>query len=238
MKIKHHCTICNNYEIEDLISVKSIPKDFVIRTNCNKGHNQNIILMNPLYTILYDNSIIAYQQQNYRSCVFEASSALERFFEHAIRILIIPNKDIGNLEKIQQYESAWKLIKNMSERQLGAFIMLFNKTTNQIPILLTEKLISLRNNTIHKGHTPTENEALVFMTNVYDVIQKNRIIIRKYDEDAFWLLDQRVDSENMTNSNDIPEETISYSGPHFFNSSFGFDFLDSINRYYKKCLDL
>jgi hypothetical protein len=192
--------------------------------------------MSPLYSILYDNSIIAYQEQNYRSCIFEAASALERFFEHAIRILIIPHKDIGNKENLISYESAWKEIRNMSERQIGAFIMLFNKATNQIPILLSEKHVSLRNKTIHKGYLPEENEAYLFMTNIYEIIQTNRLIIKAHDEEAFWLLDQRVDFENMENPDFKPEETISQSVANFYNSAFGIDFKSSMNMYYNKYL--
>ncbi len=232
MKIRHYCTKCKNYEQEEILSISSIPQDFTVRVKCKEGHNQIIYLANPLYSLLFDNSIIAFKSNNYRSSIFEAASALERFFEHVIRVLIIPHKEIGNMEKAIQYNAAWKLIKNMSERQLGAFIMLFHKTTNQLPVLLKEKLINLRNNTIHKGYLPLEEEALQFLRSVYDLIQTNRSIIRPHDEDAFWLLEQRVDFENLSNPNDDPEETIEYSGAHFFNSAFGVGFNQSLENYY------
>lgn len=238
MKIEHWCTICQNFENTETVKIQSVPQDFIIRIKCEKGHNQVIHLTNPLYSILFDNSVKALMQGNYRGCIFEAASALERFYEHAVRILIIPHKDVGNMEIIKHYNSTWKIIKNMSERQLGAFIMLFHKTTNKSPILLNEKLTSLRNNTIHKGHLPLESEALQFLGSVYDIIQSNRFILRPYDEDAFWLLDQRVDFENYANSDDNPEETSHYNGPHFFNSAFGFDFNDSIQKYYEKYLKI
>lgn len=232
MKIRHYCTKCKNYNQPEIINIQSIPQDFIVRIKCKEGHNQIIYQTNPLYSLLFDNSIIALMTKNYRACIFEAASALERFFEHAIRILIIPHKEIGNMEKVKQYNEAWKLIKNMSERQLGAFIMLFHNATNQSPILLNEKLISLRNNTIHKGYLPQEEEALQFLGNVYNLIQNNRFIIRPYDEDAFWLLDQRIDFENFSNIKDDPDETTQYSGPHIFNSAFGIDFNESIKNYY------
>ena len=232
MKIRHHCTKCKNFDEEEIINIESIPQDFTIRMKCNKGHNQIIQLTNPLYSLLFDNSIIAFHQKNYRACIFEAASALERFFEHAIRVFIIQHKDIGDMEKIKRFNIAWKSIKNMSERQLGAFIMLFHKSTNEFPQLLNEKLISLRNNTIHKGYMPYEEEAFQFLGSVYNIIQNNRFIIRPHDEDAFWLLDQRVDFENFTNSSDDPEETTAYNGAHFFNSAFGSDFKESLQNYY------
>jgi hypothetical protein len=236
MKIRYACTICNNFEHRELIYVTNIPQDFVIRTECSKGHHQNIVLMNPLFTILYDNSIIAYQKKNFRNCIFEAACALERFFEHAIRVLIIPRQDIGDKEKIIQYEKTWKLVKNQTERQAGAFVMLFHKATGKAPLILTEKLTGLRNNTIHKGYLPTEQDAYEFMLHVYNIIHINRLTIRKFNEDTFWLLDQRVDFENIEKSSFKPEETTSVSEANFFNSSFGFDFIDSVNRYYNDFL--
>lgn len=238
MKINHYCTKCKNFDHVEILNVQSIPQDFIIRIKCKKGHNQIIHLTNPLYSILFDNSIIALKQKNYRACIFEAASALERFFEHAIRILIIPHKDIGDMEKVKQYNISWKIIKNMSERQLGAFIMLFHKTTNKAPVLLNEKFIRLRNNTIHKGYIPLEDEALQFLGSVYDLIQTNRFLIRPHDEEAFWLLDQRVDFENFSDPNDDPEETAAYNGAHFFNSAFGSDFNDSLEKYYVEFLQL
>lgn len=236
MRIRHYCTKCNNYDEEEILNIQPIPQDFVVRIYCKKGHRQIIYLTNPLYSILFDNSVIALKEKNYRGCIFEAASAMERFFEHAIRILIIPHKDISDMEKVKQFNAAWRLIKNMSERQLGAFVMLFHKTTSQYPVLLSEKLINLRNKTVHKGYIPDEDEALQFIGSVYDLIQNNRFIIRPHDEEAFWLLDQRVDFENFTDPNNDPEETIGYNGPHFFNSSFGVNFNDSLQKYYNEFL--
>lgn len=238
MKIKFSCTKCKNFNKWETINIETFPQDFTLRIKCKKGHNQIIQLTNPLYSLLFDNSIVAFQQKNYRACISEAACALERFYEHAIRIFIIQHKDIGNMEKIKQFNITWKSIKNMSERQLGAFIMLFHKSTNEFPLLLNDKLISLRNNTIHKGYFPHEEEALKFLGNVYDIIQNNRFIIKPHDEEAFWLLDQRVDFENFSNTTDDPEETTVYNGAHFFNSSFGSDFKESLQNYYIRYLKL
>lgn len=238
MRISHYCTICKNFEQKEIFTIQVIPQDFILRIKCKYGHNQIIYLTNPLYSLLFDKSIVAFKLNNYRSCIFEAASALERFYEHAIRILIIPKKDIGDKEKAEQYNVAWKIIKNMSERQIGAFIMLFHKLTNRPPVLLDDKLTNLRNNTIHKGYMPREDEAFEFLKSVYNVILQNRFILKPHDEHAFWLLDQRVDYENFFNPSDDPEETVAYNGPHFFNSAFGFEFKESLDNYYANYLNI
>lgn len=232
MKFKIFCTKCRNFDFEESIRLETIPQDFIVRHKCRNGHNQIINLTNPLYSLLFDKCIVAYFQKNYRACIFEAASAMERFFEHAIRILIIPQKDLENVEKVREFKNAWKLIRNMSERQLGAFIMLFQKTTNQPPILLNDSLISIRNNTIHKGYLPTEDEARKFLGSVCDLIQGNRFILRPHNEEAFWLLDQRVDFENFVNPGDDPHEVQAFNGCHFFNSAFGSTFDKSLEYYY------
>ena len=237
MKISYHCAKCKNFLTKETQVIDNIPQDFIVNVRCENGHDQKIILTNPLYSLLFDNSIIAFQQKNYRACIFEAASSLERFYEHAIRIFIIRHKDIDNQEKIERYNLAWKAIKHMSERQLGAFIMLFLQLTDDFPIILNENLTKIRNSTIHKGYLPSEEEAFKFLSNVHYIIQNNRFLIRPHDEDAYWLFDQRIDFENFSNSSDLVE-TIEYNGATFFNSSYGSEFKESMINYYNEILTL
>lgn len=233
-----YCSKCNEI-FETSFSLQKTPQDFFIKKECKNGHIVIINLTDPLYSILFDNCIIAYFEQKYRSCVFEAASALERFYEHAIRVMIIPQTEIDSQEIIESFNKTWKIIKNMTERQIGAFTMLFHKTTGRAPILLNEKSISLRNNIIHKGYIPSKEEAYEFLSSVSDLIQKNRNLIRPHDEQAFWLLDQRVDYENLNNppNVEVNKSTLcAYSKAHFFNSTFGSTFKESLETYYSKHL--
>lgn len=241
MKLKINCPKCNEENQgeefqEEIIKLKSIPRDFTIRFKCKNNHLNIIHLSDPLFSILFDKSVIAFVEENYRGCIFESASSLERFYEHAIRVLLIEQKDFENKEIVESFNNAWRIIHKMSERQIGAFIMLFNKTTNRIPILLSNTLTNLRNDVIHKGYLPEKNEALKFLENVYSLIQTNRQIIANTNQDLYWLLDQRIDYENFINPPELkPEEytSMSYSGAHFFNSAFGGDtFEEAIKKYY------
>lgn len=241
MKISHYCHICNasgTFTLEDIF-FEIIPQDLILDAKCSKGHSSLIRLSNPIYTLLFDNAIKAYCTKNYRGCIFEASSALERFYEQVIRLLLIGKNNLENKELIKKYYSAWKVIKNQSERQMGAFIMLFFNLTHKNPLLISDKLVSLRNNTIHKGYFPIESEAFNFLVAAFDVIQVNRLIIREKNEDVFLLLNQRIDFENYINpiDEDGNEKYImDLYGEHFFNSCFGIDFKDNIQNYYTQCL--
>jgi hypothetical protein len=149
---------------------------------------------------------------------------------------LIEQKDFENKEIVQGFNNAWKIIRNMTERQIGAFIMLFHKTTNKTPFLLNEKLTKLRNDVIHKGYWPEKQEALQFLENVYALIQNNRDIISGTNPELYWLLDQRIDFENFRYPPELKQEeyiAMGYSGAHFFNSAFGGNtFEESIKRYY------
>lgn len=242
MKIELSCLKCKEIDIDsflnETVTFKSIPQDFIIEAYCKHNHQSIIHLIDPLYSLLFDNCVIAYHEQNYRSSIFEAASSLERFYEHAIRILIIDKKDLANPKTIEDFKSSWKLIKNMSERQIGAFVMLFHKTTNKAPLILDDKFTKLRNDTIHKGYLPNQDEAYNFLTKVYDIIQFNRYTVRLANEDAFWLLEQRVDFENMIAPHLENAESLilQHSGAHFFNSAFGKNLKESLQNYYNKHL--
>jgi hypothetical protein len=241
MKISIPCIKCNKENLvsdfqEEIFKIKSVPSDFTIRLKCKNNHLNIIHLSDPLFSILFDKSVTAFLEENYRGCIFESASSLERFYEHTIRVLLIEKKDFENKVIVENFNNSWKIIRNMSERQIGAFIMLFHKTTHKTPILLNENLTKLRNSVIHKGYLPEKKEALQFLENVYALIQTNRQIIGGTNPELYWLLDQRIDFENFINPPELKSEeyvSMSYSGAHFFNSAFGGDtFEESIKRYY------
>jgi len=94
---------------------------------------------------------------------------MERYFDFFIKtILRVSHIDFNLIDK------SWKLISNQSERQLGAYMMLYMKEFNSIPTLLSpDKETSFRNNVIHKGYVPTKDEAIRYGTAVLSVIESS-----------------------------------------------------------------
>jgi hypothetical protein len=68
--------------------------------------------------------------------------------------------------------NGWKKISRQSERQLGAFIVLFVLEFGIQPPLLANSNTELRNKVIHQGYFPTEEECLKYGRAVLNSILK------------------------------------------------------------------
>ena len=62
----------------------------------------------------------------------------------------------------EEFNQTWKLIAKQSERQLGAFAMLWFIETGTFPGKLSSKMVELRNKVIHQGKIPTYEECLQY----------------------------------------------------------------------------
>jgi hypothetical protein len=84
------------------------------------------------------------------------TSSMERYFEFFIKVIL---RDSG--KEFESIHKTWKTIASQSERQLGAYIMLYCQTFDDEPILLNQnKEIPFRNSVVHKGYIPTKEDAI------------------------------------------------------------------------------
>ena len=65
--------------------------------------------------------------------------------------------------------STWKIVASSSERQLGAFALLWLLRFKEAPAILENKQVSFRNDVIHKGRIPSRDEAVQFGDAVLNV---------------------------------------------------------------------
>ena len=158
---------------------------------CSKGHITYTWIENDRYELLFDSSIIAYLDSNYRESVLNASSSLESFYEHMIKaILFILKKD--NLEKIDEF---YKKIKSRSECREGVFQALCRVYFDK-EYFLNNDSKNLRNNTIHNGYFPKRKETYNYLKEIYTIIYDcfNQLIIKtaisEYVDFVFALRDQ------------------------------------------------
>jgi hypothetical protein len=127
-------------------------------TKCSKGHISKTYIDNLDFEILFDYSINAIVDGYYREAVSSFTSAMERYFEFFIKVILYESgtnfKDLDNI---------WKTISSQSERQLGAYIIMYAQKFLEQPILLnSNREIPFRNNVIHKGYIPTKQEAIEY----------------------------------------------------------------------------
>jgi hypothetical protein len=58
-----------------------------------------------------------------------------------------------------------------SERQLGAYTFLYTVSFGEVPRLLNERMVKLRNDVVHRGMLPNQKQVIEFGTAAYDMIQ-------------------------------------------------------------------
>jgi hypothetical protein len=147
--------------------------------NCSKGHTSQTYIDNIDFEILFDYSINAIVDGYYREAVSSFTSSMERYFEFFIKVILrATGKEFETIQRI------WKTIASQSERQLGAYIMLYNQTFDHEPKLLSQnKEVPFRNSVIHKGYIPSKEEAIDFGDSTLEIIEKSLIkLIDKFPE--------------------------------------------------------
>ncbi|MDD2698635.1 MAG: hypothetical protein PHF17_07545 [Arcobacteraceae bacterium] len=149
---------------------------------CKNGHKAVSIIDNPKFEMLFQVGANAIIDGYYREAISSFASSLERFYEICIKTILSSSKIENNT-----IEKSWKEISNQSERQLGAFTMLWLNFYHEIPELLSNKMTTLRNEVIHKGKIPSRKETINFGKEVFRLITTKLQKIIK--EDSYkWLI--------------------------------------------------
>lgn len=121
------------------------------------------------FEVLFDFGALAFLDGYYREAVADFATALERFFEFFVRTVFrergLPDEAV---------EGTWKLMSRQSERQLGAFAALYLSITGQTPDFLRPNPLKadFRNNVVHKGHMPSQEEAAAYAEMVHALIRR------------------------------------------------------------------
>jgi hypothetical protein len=132
---------------------------------CSFGHTSSTVLQQHKFEILFDIGAHAILDGYYREAVSSFTSSLERFYEFSIRVLLEGATGSDDL-----FQSAWKNISSQSERQLGAFIFLWASCMKEEPTLLSQKMVTFRNEVIHKGKIPSKEEAVRYGDAVLETV--------------------------------------------------------------------
>lgn len=134
------------------------------RVVCPKGHETIVLVQEEKYELLFDFGAAAFLDGYYRDAVASAAVAMERFLEFYVRVMSRKHAVLP-----ASFDETWKLVAGQSERQLGAFLLLYlveNKRKPPYP----EKLAELRNRAVHKGYLPTQAETLKFLQSVFEFV--------------------------------------------------------------------
>ncbi len=131
---------------------------------CSRGHKSALLRQSLKFEILLESGANALLE----GFTFEAcaafSAALERFYEFSLHVMFLAH---GMSEEL--FQKVFKDMARQSERQLGAFVMLYAVEFGEA-YKLNKEIIEFRNGVIHKGTIPDLKEAKKFCSDVYELI--------------------------------------------------------------------
>lgn len=169
----------------------------VYELTCEKDHKSVYVLHNQTFELLFEMGIYALHDGYSREAASNFAVAVERFHEFCIKVLA-HEQGIGPLVNSEpetwkmtndydfdkEYNAAWKAMSSQSERQYGAYIMLYLITFKKAPVLLRNSDISFRNDVTHKGLFPTQKRTREYAQTVFDYIRTKLIELKCAMPDA------------------------------------------------------
>lgn len=167
MKIPTSCSTCRIEKSEPgtVYYQSDMLDSCCCELTCQSGHKTNVVISNPKFELLFEFGVNAILDGYYREAVSSFSAALERFFEFYLRIV---TRKRGLDE--DAFGNVWKIVKNQSERQLGAYVMVYTLLNASPPPVLRSKDSGFRNDVIHKGKIPSKDEAVRFGEKIIELI--------------------------------------------------------------------
>jgi hypothetical protein len=165
---------------------------------CGHGHTSTVALNNLKFELLFEMGINAIVDGYGREAVSSFSAALERFYEFYWRValahLSIPEDMVT---------AAWKALSHQSERQLGAYVSASLSLAKELPRLLNpNKEVAFRNNVVHKGYLPTDEEAIEFGDAVMVLINEELGKLRRIAPEALNVVYKKLIPRNEETSDE------------------------------------
>ncbi|MFC6458599.1 hypothetical protein [Paenibacillus vulneris] len=204
MKIKIPCVKCVadgsiERESQELLYEYELTDERVYSLNCNEGHETVVIFDTHVYELLFDMGLYALADGYSREAVANFAAAIERFHEFSINVFIA--KSLSSYLYLDEFPKAWKGISSQSERQLGAYVMLYLAVFKRSPELMPQKNIEFRNNVIHKGKFPTVGEAMKYAESTFNYIKQKLVEMKKeLDDEVLYVHDHSLREYIIKNS--------------------------------------
>jgi hypothetical protein len=149
-----------------IFHVATIREDGLYTGRCPKGHDLLVATQTLRHEMLFEIAMNAIVDGYRREAISSFAASVERFFEFSLRVLS-KNRKVPE----QIVDGAWKTVSRQSERQLGAFVFLYVVTFGQQAHILGDRMVQLRNDVIHRGLLPNQDQVLEFGAAAYEVIQ-------------------------------------------------------------------
>lgn len=138
----------------------------IYTVTCRNGHVSSTMNQQHKHETLFELATFAILDGYYREAVTSFASSLERFYEYMIEVVL---NEQGCDQELT--DKMWKEIAKQSERQLGAFVVLYTSLFKIEPRTLNQDRVKFRNDVVHKGAVPTRAKAVEFGQEVLEVIR-------------------------------------------------------------------
>jgi hypothetical protein len=148
------------------VSLKGNSRGRSVHRQLSGGHGLLVATQTLRHEMLFEIALNAIIDGYRREAISSFAAAVERFFEFAIGVLA-RNRGVP----AHVFTNAWKVVAAQSERQLGAFTFLYTVSFGEVPRLLNDRMVTLRNDVIHHGVLPDQKQVLQFGEAAYEVIQ-------------------------------------------------------------------
>jgi hypothetical protein len=169
--------------------------DRIAYVECSQGHRSALVIQAQKFEVLMESGASALADGYTLEAVASFSTALERFFEFCLKV-ISTHREI----EAEVYEEMFKDLARQSERQIGAFLVLFALERGR-SYRLNTSVVEFRNRTIHKGVIPTPDEAEKFCSQVYAQVHE---VFGELRESLSTAINSVVMSENARIAKGIP----------------------------------
>jgi len=163
---------------------------------CPESHRSAIIYNHKKHEIFFTSGAMAFLDGYSYEAVSSFATALERLYEFCIRVVCRKHG-----LPLDVFETSWKLLARQSERQFGAFCLLYALETGS-SFSLPSSIPNFRNKVIHKGYIPSNKEVYDFAEKVF---KKIRFVMTKLRETAEDSIKEQGAAELKRQLSAIPE---------------------------------
>lgn len=157
---------------------------------CRNGHTMNCTIQGLKPEVLAATAGYAIIDGYYREAVTSFTAALERLYELYVQV-VSKTKSVDE----NSFTQTWKLMSKQSERQFGAFAMLYLNEEGSCPPHLTNSQVSFRNDVVHKGAIPSKSKTIAYGKSSLETMHSIALIFReKYKDSLSELVWNRLKS--------------------------------------------
>ncbi|MEF2247481.1 hypothetical protein [Paenibacillus sp. IITD108] len=205
MKITVQCSDCELQELDYFFEFELTDENTIFPVECTNGHKNAIILPQQKFELLFEMGLRALEDGYTREAAFNFATALERFHEYCVKVMsnVTECQDSGAFFDAEEFNSefqkTWKEMSRQSERQYGAFMILYLVAFKRKPTLIPSDCISFRNDVTHKGIFPKEEAVIKYGKFVFDYISEKYMELNRQFPKGIAAIN-KIDTDNFITS--------------------------------------